>query len=49
LNDAGKCHGLLGPPEVRVEEMMEWTAAWIRSGGASLNKPTHFESRDGKY
>jgi len=49
LNDAGKCHRLLGAPEVPVAEVMEWTAAWIRSGGASLNKPTHFESRDGKY
>jgi hypothetical protein len=29
--------------------MMEWTAAWIRAGGPSLNKPTHFESRDGKF
>jgi nucleoside-diphosphate-sugar epimerase len=49
LNDAGKCHSLLGAPEVSVADMMEWTAAWIRSGGPSLNKPTHFESRDGKY
>jgi hypothetical protein len=49
LNDAGKCHRWLGPPEVRVAEVMEWTAAWIRAGGPSLNKPTHFESRDGKF
>ena len=49
LNDACKCHRLLGPPEVGVAEVMEWTAAWIRAGGPSLNKPTHFESRDGKF
>jgi hypothetical protein len=29
--------------------MIEMTAAWIRSGGPTLNKPTHFEVRDGKY
>ena len=49
LNDAAKCHRLLGAPEVGIAEVMEWTAAWIRAGGPSLNKPTHFESRDGKF
>jgi hypothetical protein len=29
--------------------MIEWTAEWIRTGGATLNKPTHFEARDGKF
>jgi nucleoside-diphosphate-sugar epimerase len=49
LNDASLCHRLLGAPAVGVEEMIEMTAAWIRSGGPTLNKPTHFEVRDGKY
>jgi nucleoside-diphosphate-sugar epimerase len=49
LNDASLCHRLLGPPSVGVDEMMEMVAAWIRSGGATLNKPTHFEVRDGKF
>ncbi len=49
LNDASLCHRLLGPPAVSVDEMIKMTAAWIREGGPTLNKPTHFEVRDGKY
>jgi hypothetical protein len=30
-------------------QVMKWIADWIRQGGASLNKPTHFEARDGIY
>jgi hypothetical protein len=29
--------------------MAEWIADWVRRGGESLGKPTHFESRDGRY
>ena len=49
LNDAGRCHSLFGPLEVTLEQAIEWTAEWIRAGGASLNKPTHFEARDGRF
>jgi hypothetical protein len=34
---------------VTVEEIIEWTAHWISMGGATLDKPTHFEVRDGKF
>jgi nucleoside-diphosphate-sugar epimerase len=49
LNNAGRCHRLFGYPSVTVEEMLEWTAHWVRTGGSTLNKPTHFETRDGKF
>jgi nucleoside-diphosphate-sugar epimerase len=49
LNDASLCHRLLGPPSVSVDEMISMVADWIRSGGETLNKPTHFEVRDGKF
>ena len=49
LNNAGRCHQLFGLPSVSVDEMMDWTAYWIMSKGPTLNKPTHFESRDGKF
>ena len=49
LNDASQCHRLLGPPEVGIDEMIEMIAERIRSGGPTLNKPTHFEVRDGKF
>jgi len=49
LSDAGQCHRLLGAPRVTAAEVIEWTAEWIRGGGASLDKPTHFEARDGRF
>ncbi len=49
LNDAGRCHRLFGYPSVTAGQMIEWVAAWIRAGGAMLDKPTHFEARDGKF
>jgi hypothetical protein len=29
--------------------MVEWIADWVRRGGVSLDKPTHFEVRDGNF
>jgi len=49
LSDSSKACDLFGQPEVSIDEMVAWTAAWLQSGGASLGKPTHFETRDGKY
>jgi nucleoside-diphosphate-sugar epimerase len=49
LNDASLCHSLMGPLQVSVDEMVEMVAEWIRSGSPTLNKPTHFEVRDGKF
>ncbi|MSV29323.1 MAG: NAD(P)-dependent oxidoreductase, partial [Bryobacterales bacterium] len=49
LNNAARCHRLFGYPTVGVEEMIEWVADWIGMGRATLNKPTHFETRDGKF
>jgi nucleoside-diphosphate-sugar epimerase len=49
LNNASRCHQMFGAPSVTVEQMIEWTARWIMSQGPTLNKPTHFESRDGKF
>lgn len=39
----------LGSPVVGVPQMMRWIADWQLRGGASLGKPTHFQSRDGKF
>lgn len=49
LNNASLCQKLFGYPTVSVEQMIEWLAAWIRQGGQALNKPTHFETRDGRF
>ena len=49
LNNASRCHRIFGYPAVTLEQMIEWVADWIGLGGATLNKPTHFETRDGKF
>jgi len=49
ISNAGRSFQLWGYPEVSLDQMIEWTAAWLRQGGQTLNKPTHFEARDGKY
>jgi nucleoside-diphosphate-sugar epimerase len=49
LNNAAKARQLFGEPTVTPAKMIEWIADWIRHGGATLNKPTHFQTRDGKF
>ena len=49
LNNAAESHRLFGRPTVTASQMMDWVAHWIASGGRLLNKPTHFEARDGKF
>jgi nucleoside-diphosphate-sugar epimerase len=49
LNNASHCQAVFGYPEVSVEQMIDWLAEWIRQGGSSWAKPTHFETRDGKF
>jgi len=49
LSDAEESFKLLGYPGISVETMMIWIADWISNDRTLLNKPTHFEVRDGKY
>ena len=49
LNNGQMGHRRYGSPRVSVDRLFEWTAQWVISGGASLGKPTHFESRDGRF
>ena len=49
LNNAEKMHKLFGKPAVSLEQMIQWQADWILSGGKSINKPTHFEVNNGKF
>ena len=49
LNDASKANILFGNPSVTPAEMIASIADWLKQGGVTLNKPTHFQERDGRF
>jgi nucleoside-diphosphate-sugar epimerase len=49
LSDSSRCRALLGEPAVSLPTLRQWVAHWVETGGASLNKPTHFEVTDGRF
>lgn len=49
LSNAARAHQLFGYPRVSLQQMVEWTAAWVAENGVTWNKPTHFETRDGRF
>ncbi len=49
LNNSAKATALFGYPRLPPAKLVEWTARWLRAGGRSLHKPTHFQINSGKY
>jgi len=49
LNNAAKSFQLFGYPKVSTLQMIDWIADWVKDGGKTWNKPTHFQEREGKY
>lgn len=49
LSNASRAFSLLGRPQVSAEQLLARVAAWLRQGGPTLSKPTHFEARDGRF
>ncbi|MGE3312648.1 MAG: NAD-dependent epimerase/dehydratase family protein [Limisphaerales bacterium] len=49
LGNPGRLVAALGEPAVTMERMTPWIADWVRRGGRNLGRPTHFETRDGRY
>ncbi len=49
LSNGERACSLFGRPRVDIAQVIEWTADWVERGGATLGKPTHFESRDGAF
>jgi nucleoside-diphosphate-sugar epimerase len=49
LSNASRATELFGRPRVDVDRVIRWTADWLRHGGATLGKPTHFETQDGRF
>lgn len=49
LSNAAKSMQLFGYPRVSLLQMFDWVAEWIEHGGSMINKPTHFQEREGKF
>jgi dTDP-4-dehydrorhamnose reductase len=49
LNNGQLGHGLFGYPRTSADTMLRRVADWVKHVGEYLDKPTHFEARDGKY
>ncbi len=49
LSDASLCESMFGVPLIDVSTMVQHIATWVKQGGRSLNRPTHFIQRDGAF
>ena len=49
LSNNSRLSACLGEPATPIDVVLKWTAHWVSQGGKSLNKPTHFDVRDGGY
>lgn len=49
LADVTQAVQAFGKPTVDLETVVHWLASWIKNDRPSLNKPTHFELRDGNF
>jgi nucleoside-diphosphate-sugar epimerase len=49
LSNASRAFRLVGSPSVSADQLIAWVADWLLRGGPTLGKPTHFDTRDGKY
>ena len=49
LVNTSRMAATFGYPSVPLLKMIEWTADWLSRDQPTLNKPTHYEVRDGKY
>jgi nucleoside-diphosphate-sugar epimerase len=49
LSNASKINRLFGYPRVPLGQIIDWLTEWLEAEGATWNKPTHFQEREGKF
>jgi len=49
LSNAAEAFRIFGYPQVTLKQMISITAQWLANGGQTIDKPTHFQERGGKY
>lgn len=49
LSNSAHANQLFGYPKVTLGQMMNLIGDWVKYGGKTLNKPTHFQERQGKF
>jgi nucleoside-diphosphate-sugar epimerase len=49
LSNAAESNRLFGYPRVSLKTMIGLIAAWLQEGGKTINKPTHFQERQGQF
>jgi nucleoside-diphosphate-sugar epimerase len=49
LSTTSKLRGLFAPSEVTIDQMIEQVASAVEQNAPTLGKPTHFETRDGRF
>ncbi len=49
LSNASYCHNTFGLPQTTLEQMVFMITKWVATGKRTLNKPTKYEIRDGKF
>jgi nucleoside-diphosphate-sugar epimerase len=49
LSDASYAFSTFGPPQTTLEQMVSMITRWVAAGKKTLNKPTKYGIRDGKF
>jgi nucleoside-diphosphate-sugar epimerase len=49
LNDSSEAFKYFGNPKIPVLKIIKWITAWICENRRLLNKPTHYEVKNGRF
>ena len=49
LSNASESVKIFGEPRTPIADMVHLLSAWVMEGGATINKPTHFQEREGQF